>query len=31
VPTYTADPSSRAAFGLYGGQPNNFIYFRENY
>jgi hypothetical protein len=33
VPAYTADPNSRAAFGLYGsqGQPNNFIYFRENY
>ncbi|HUF79722.1 MAG TPA: DUF6701 domain-containing protein, partial [Burkholderiales bacterium] len=31
VPTYTADPRSRAAFGLYGGQPPNFIYFRENY
>ncbi len=31
VPTYTADPRSRAAFGLYGGQPGNFLYFRENY
>jgi hypothetical protein len=31
VSTYTADPSARAAFGLYGGQPSNFIYFRENY
>ena len=33
VSTYTADPSSRDAFGLFGvqGQPNNFIYFRENY
>jgi len=31
VTTYTADPRSRAAFGLYGSQPNNFIYFRENY
>lgn len=31
VTTYTADPISRAAFGLYGGQPSNFIYFRENY
>jgi hypothetical protein len=28
---YDDNPSSRAAFGLYGGQPNNFIYFRENY
>ena len=25
------NPSARAAFGLFGGQPNNFIYFRENY
>jgi MSHA biogenesis protein MshQ len=31
IPAYTADPKSRAAFGLYGGQPHNFIYFRENY
>lgn len=31
VSTFTADPSSRAAFGLYGSQPGNFIYFRENY
>jgi hypothetical protein len=29
--TWADNPSSRAAFGLYGGQPNNFIYFRENY
>ena len=29
--TWTDNPSARAAFGLYGGQPNNFIYFRENY
>lgn len=28
---WTDNPVSRAAFGLYGGQPNNFIYFRENY
>lgn len=28
--TYTQDPTSRAAFGLYKG-PNNFIYYRENY
>ncbi|MGB0128385.1 MAG: DUF6701 domain-containing protein, partial [Rhodocyclaceae bacterium] len=28
--TYTQDPASRAAFGLYKG-PNNFIYYRENY
>jgi MSHA biogenesis protein MshQ len=33
VPAYTADPSSRDAFGLYGiqNQPNSLIYFRENY
>jgi MSHA biogenesis protein MshQ len=33
VTTYDANPSSRDAFGLYGvqSQPNNFIYFRENY
>lgn len=31
VATYTADPKTRAAFGLYGSQPSNFIYFRENY
>ena len=31
VSTYTLDPSSRAAFGLYGSPPSNFIYFRENY
>ena len=31
VATYTANPSSRAAFGLYGAQPRNFIFFRENY
>ena len=29
--TWTDNPSARAAFGLFGGQPNNFIYFRENY
>jgi len=28
---YDDNPSARAAFGLYGGQPNNFIYFRENF
>ncbi len=31
VATYTADPRARAAFGLYGSQPRNFIYFRENF
>jgi hypothetical protein len=30
-PTFTADPASRAAFGLFGSQPRNFIFFRENY
>lgn len=29
--TYTQDPVGRAALGLYGPQPNNFIYFRENF
>ena len=28
---YDDNPSSRAAFGLFGSQPNNFIYFRENF
>lgn len=31
IPAYTADPRSRAVFGLFGSQPNNFIYFRENF
>jgi MSHA biogenesis protein MshQ len=29
--TYTQDPFGRAAFGTFGSQPNNFIYFRENF
>lgn len=29
--SYDDKPSARAAFGLYGSQPGNFIYFRENY
>jgi hypothetical protein len=29
--TYDDKPSARAAFGLYGSQPGNFIYFRERY
>jgi hypothetical protein len=29
--SWTDNPSARAAFGLYGGQPNSFIYTRENY
>jgi hypothetical protein len=28
---YDDNPSSRAAFGLFGSQPSNFIYFRENF
>jgi len=28
---YDDKPGARAAFGLYGSQPNNFIFFRENY
>jgi hypothetical protein len=29
--TYTANPTARASFGMYGAQPREFIYFRENY
>jgi hypothetical protein len=29
--TYDKDPNATAAWGLFGSQPNNFIYFRENY
>ncbi len=29
--TYTEDPSARASFGVFGSQPRNFIFFRENY
>ncbi len=29
--SYDRDPNARAGFGLYGAQPRNFIYFRENY
>jgi len=28
---YDKDPSARAAFGLYGSQPRQFIFFRESY
>jgi MSHA biogenesis protein MshQ len=28
---YDDKPSARAAFGVYGSQPGNFIYFRERY
>jgi MSHA biogenesis protein MshQ len=29
--TWNENPSARAGFGLYGSQPKNFIFFRENY
>jgi hypothetical protein len=29
--TFTEDPSARATFGLFGSQPRNFIYQRENF
>ncbi|MGA7984413.1 MAG: DUF6701 domain-containing protein, partial [Burkholderiales bacterium] len=29
--TYDDNPSARAAFGLYGSQPDRLIYRRENY
>lgn len=29
--SYDDPPSARAAFGLYGGRPNNFIFQRENF
>jgi MSHA biogenesis protein MshQ len=29
--TWDENPAARAAFGLYGSQPKNFIFFRENY
>jgi hypothetical protein len=29
--SYDDNPSGRASFGVYGSQPNNYIYFRENY
>jgi hypothetical protein len=28
---YSSDPGSTLGFGLYGSQPKNFIFFRENY
>jgi len=28
---YTVNPSARAAFGVYGSKPRQFIFFRENY
>jgi MSHA biogenesis protein MshQ len=29
--TWNENPAARAAFGLYGSQPKNFIFFRENF
>lgn len=31
TPSYTANPASRAAFGTFGAQPRQFIFFREIY
>ncbi len=31
VATYDQNPTGRAAFGIYGAQPANFIFMRENY
>jgi len=31
VPTYDRDPKASLGFGLFGSQPRNFIFFRENY
>jgi hypothetical protein len=28
---YDDNPAARAAFGLYGGRPNTFIFQRENF
>jgi hypothetical protein len=28
---YDDKPSAVGMFGVYGSQPNNFIYFRENF
>jgi hypothetical protein len=28
---YDRDPNARVGFGVYGAQPQNFIFFRENY
>jgi hypothetical protein len=29
--SYDDKPAGQAGFGLYGSQPKNFIFFRENY
>jgi hypothetical protein len=29
--TYDSNPSARASWGLFGAQPQNFIFQRENY
>lgn len=29
--SYNKDPEARVGFGLFGSQPRNFIFFRENY
>jgi len=29
--TYSKDPGATVGFGVYGSQPKNFIFFRENY
>ena len=31
ISTFTANPTSRASFGIYGSQPRNFIFYREAY
>jgi hypothetical protein len=31
IATYDQNPSVRADFGVYGAQPRNYIFFRENY
>jgi hypothetical protein len=28
---FTGNPTARASFGIYGSQPNQFLYFRENH
>ncbi len=31
IATYDQNPTGRAAFGVYGAQPRNYIFMRENY